>query len=65
MSEFNLVVFADILGIIAFALSGFLVGVRNNLDLLGVIISASLTALGGGPFFLIILRRQRKGGWME
>ena len=24
-----------------------------------------LTALGGGPFFLIILRRQRKGGWME
>lgn len=57
MSEFNLVVFADILGIIAFALSGFLVGVRNNLDLLGVIISASLTALGGGVVRDVILDR--------
>lgn len=57
MSEFNLVVAADILGIIAFALSGFLVGVRNNLDLLGVIISASLTALGGGVVRDVILDR--------
>lgn len=57
MSEFNLVVFADILGIIAFALSGFLVGVRNNLDLLGIIISASLTALGGGVVRDVILDR--------
>lgn len=48
MAEFNLVIASDILGIIAFALSGFLVGVRNNLDLLGLMISASLTALGGG-----------------
>lgn len=48
MPEFNLVIASDILGIIAFALSGFLVGVRNNLDLLGLMISASLTALGGG-----------------
>lgn len=39
---------ADIIGIVAFALSGFLTGVRNNLDLLGLIIVASLTALGGG-----------------
>ncbi len=57
MSEFNLVVAADILGIVAFALSGFLVGVRNNLDLLGVIISASLTALGGGVVRDVILDR--------
>lgn len=48
MAETDLVVAADILGIVAFALSGFLVGVRNNLDLLGLVISASLTALGGG-----------------
>lgn len=48
MSDFNLVVAADILGIIAFALSGFLIGVRHHLDLLGLIISASITALGGG-----------------
>lgn len=57
MSEFNLVVAADILGIVAFALSGFLVGVRNNLDLLGVMISASLTALGGGVVRDVILDR--------
>jgi uncharacterized membrane protein YeiH len=57
MNEFNLVVFADILGIVAFALSGFLVGVRNNLDLLGIIISASLTALGGGVVRDVILDR--------
>ncbi|MCK9373067.1 MAG: TRIC cation channel family protein [Sulfuricurvum sp.] len=57
MSEFNLVVAADILGIIAFTLSGFLVGVRNTLDLLGLIISASLTALGGGVVRDVILDR--------
>lgn len=57
MPHIDLVVVADILGIIAFALSGFLVGVRNNLDLLGIIISASLTALGGGVVRDVILDR--------
>ena len=38
----------DIIGIIAFAISGFIIGVRNGLDLLGITISAFLTALGGG-----------------
>jgi len=57
MPHIDLVVVADILGIIAFALSGFLVGVRNNLDLLGIIISASLTALGGGVVRDVILGR--------
>jgi uncharacterized membrane protein YeiH len=54
---FDLVIAADILGIFAFALSGFLVGVRNNLDLLGLIIAASLTALGGGVVRDVILGR--------
>jgi uncharacterized membrane protein YeiH len=44
----SLFVIADIIGIIAFAISGFLAGVRHKLDLLGIIIVASLTALGGG-----------------
>jgi len=39
---------AEYIGIIAFAISGFLVGVRNKLDLLGVFISVFLTAFGGG-----------------
>ncbi len=57
MAEFNLIIAADILGIIAFALSGFLVGVRHRLDLLGLIIAASITALGGGVVRDVILDR--------
>jgi len=44
----DLFVVADIIGIIAFSISGFLVGLRHKLDLLGVAIAAVLTALGGG-----------------
>ena len=39
---------ADIIGIISFALSGFLIAVHCKLDILGVFISAFLTAFGGG-----------------
>ncbi|MEA3384400.1 MAG: TRIC cation channel family protein [Campylobacterota bacterium] len=40
--------FAEYIGIIAFSVSGFYIAVRNNLDILGIFISAFLTALGGG-----------------
>lgn len=53
----TLFVFADIIGIVAFALSGFLAGVRHRLDLLGLIIVASLTALGGGIIRDLMLDR--------
>lgn len=46
MSEYFF--YADIIGIIAFSISGFLVAIKNNLDILGIVISSSLTALGGG-----------------
>ena len=39
---------AEIIGTIAFALSGFYVAVKDKLDLLGVFIASFLTALGGG-----------------
>ena len=39
---------ADLIGIICFALSGFLIAVHYKLDILGVFISSFLTALGGG-----------------
>lgn len=39
---------ADIIGIISFALSGFLIATHYKLDILGIFISAFLTALGGG-----------------
>ncbi|ADU65050.1 trimeric intracellular cation channel family protein [Desulfurispirillum indicum] len=44
----DLFTIADIIGICAFALAGFLVGVRKELDILGICIAAFLTALGGG-----------------
>ena len=39
---------ADIVGIVAFALSGFMVATKDRLDLLGIFIASFLTALGGG-----------------
>ncbi|MCS4534596.1 trimeric intracellular cation channel family protein [Neisseria montereyensis] len=36
------------IGTAAFAMSGYLVGVRKRLDLLGVLITSILTAVGGG-----------------
>ena len=39
---------AEVIGTIAFALSGFFVAVRDKLDLLGIFIASFLTALGGG-----------------
>jgi uncharacterized membrane protein YeiH len=41
-------IFADIIGIIAFTISGFLIAIKNNLDILGILIASALTALGGG-----------------
>lgn len=41
-------IIADILGIIAFSISGFLVAIKNKLDILGILIASTLTALGGG-----------------
>ncbi len=40
--------FFDLVGIFAFTISGYLIGVRKNLDLLGILIAAFSTALGGG-----------------
>ncbi|MFT7823305.1 MAG: TRIC cation channel family protein [Sulfurimonas sp.] len=48
---------AEYIGIIAFAISGFFVGVRSRLDLLGVLISVFLTAFGGGIIRDIIADR--------
>lgn len=44
----SLLDFAEYIGIIAFALSGFWVGIEEKLDLLGIFIVSFLTALGGG-----------------
>ncbi len=49
--------FAEYIGIIAFGISGFLVASKNNLDYLGIFISAFLTALGGGIIRDIIINK--------
>jgi uncharacterized membrane protein YeiH len=46
MPEFFVI--ADIIGIIAFSISGFLIAIKNDLDILGIVIASALTALGGG-----------------
>ena len=38
----------SVIGTVAFAISGYLLGVRKHLDLLGIIIVTLLTAIGGG-----------------
>ncbi len=48
---------AEYLGIIAFSASGFYIGKRNALDILGIYIVAFLTALGGGVMRDILLNR--------
>ena len=48
---------ADAIGLVAFSVSGFLMGVRKGLDLLGVVIAAFLTALGGGIMRDVIVGR--------
>ena len=54
----NLYIFfiTDIIGIASFALSGYLIAVRKELDLLGVALFSFLTALGGGIIRDIIVQ---------
>ncbi|MEO0566499.1 MAG: trimeric intracellular cation channel family protein [Pseudomonadota bacterium] len=47
--------FADRLGVFVFALSGGIVGVRNDMDLFGCIVLAFLPAVGGGTLRDILL----------
>jgi uncharacterized membrane protein YeiH len=48
---------AEYIGIIAFAMSGFFIAIRNKLDFLGVLISVFLTALGGGILRDVIVNK--------
>ena len=48
---------ADAIGLATFSISGFLMGVRKGLDLLGVVIAAFLTSLGGGVVRDVIVGR--------
>lgn len=47
----------DIIGTIAFAVSGVLMGIRNRLDLFGIYVLAMITASGGGIIRDIVIGR--------
>ena len=45
----NLLLFLmELIGTIAFAASGVMVGIRKNMDLFGVCVLGTVTAVGGG-----------------
>ena len=48
---------AEIVGTLAFSLSGYFVGVKEKLDFLGIFITSFLTALGGGIIRDVIVGR--------
>lgn len=46
----TLLIYFDLIGVVAFAISGALIGIEKKLDLFGVIFLATTTAVGGGIF---------------
>ena len=54
----------DILGTIAFAISGVLVAINKKMDLFGILIIAFVTAVGGGTLRDILIGNTPVG-WME
>lgn len=46
--DINILFVFDIIGTIAFAISGVIPAIRNRMDLFGILIIASATAVGGG-----------------
>lgn len=48
---------AEIIGLISFAISGFLIAVHYKLDILGIAISSFLTAFGGGIIRDVIVNK--------
>ena len=52
----------DLAGVAVFAVSGALAAGRTELDLLGVMVIAALTAVGGGTLRDVLLHRIRSSG---
>lgn len=57
--------FIEILGTIAFALSGTLVGIDRGLDFFGIMVLGSITAVGGGITRDIILGRTPPSAFID
>ena len=44
----HFLIITDVIGIISFSISGFIIAIYYKFDLVGIFISSILTALGGG-----------------
>ena len=55
MSFSTEIVIIELIGIIAFAISGAIVALKKNFDIFGVIVLGVITAVGGGAIRDIIL----------
>lgn len=53
----NLIYWAEIIGTIAFALSGAMVGIEKRFDIFGIIVLATSTAVGGGAIRDVMIGR--------
>lgn len=56
-TRLNLMDWISAIGTVAFAFSGYLVGVKKRLDLLGILIVALLTGIGGGILRDVLVHR--------
>ncbi|MBE6413076.1 MAG: trimeric intracellular cation channel family protein [Verrucomicrobiaceae bacterium] len=55
LNETAVVVFVEIVGLIAFAFSGALAGVKKDLDVIGCVVLGTATGIGGGTLRDVIL----------
>ena len=55
MNTEMLVFIIEIIGTVAFASSGAMVGIRKKMDIFGVIVMAVMTAVGGGIITDLVL----------
>lgn len=64
MTAPTLLYLIDLLGVAVFAVSGALAAVRRGLDLVGVVVLATVTAIGGGTLRDLLIARGPVG-WVE
>ncbi len=57
MDQQQLMLFVEILGLLAFAISGALAAFKRDLDIIGYIIVGTVTGIGGGTLRDVILGR--------
>ena len=55
-----IVLIIELIGTIAFSISGAMVGIRRKMDIFGVLVLGVVTAVGGGMMRDVILRQDKE-----